>query len=370
MSKELNEVLQKNGKEFVEAAYKLCFDREADEAGLRAYEHALNSGTSKEKIIFELRMSDEGINQNAFIDDFSIHEITTKELLSFKGDKFITACYLAILGRLPDEEGLLHHTKSLATGAFTKLGVIKIFAESEEGVNRNTHIKDYDKEVSRAEFKEKFFKNKDYKEFEIKVSTEKQIQITFKELNNLRQETRKIMHNESLEAMSEILKDEVFEDTDITINKLENEETHFEYLANLIDLKSKKSLLDLCANDDKWLSFSNNNDLTKVLVKEDPLSFICDAVASSYDVITILDTIVKYKDEYIYKLLSNSKRVLNDDGIMVIRLLGDKKVNVVKEMIEEIYTDTRVISLDNMANIKDDGDITILIAYKEKEVKR
>ena len=52
MSKELNEVLQKNGKEFVEAAYKLCFDREADEAGLRAYEHALNSGTSKEKIIY------------------------------------------------------------------------------------------------------------------------------------------------------------------------------------------------------------------------------------------------------------------------------------------------------------------------------
>ena len=104
-------------------------------------------------------------------------------------------------------------------------------------------------------------------------------------------------------------------------------------------------------------------------MKEDPLSFICDAVASSYDVITILDTIVKYKDEYIYKLLGNSKRVLNDDGILVIRLLGDKKVNVVKEVIEEIYTDTRVISLDDMANIKDGGDITILIAHKEKEVK-
>lgn len=129
----LTKLLELESEKYIKEAYRSVLSREADVDGLKGYLRALNNGMSRERILFELRVSDEGILEAVNFLGFNIHQIEITRLLQLEGNSFIEAAYLAILGRTVDESGRNCYLEGLNSGALSKLDVLHELRCSEEG---------------------------------------------------------------------------------------------------------------------------------------------------------------------------------------------------------------------------------------------
>ncbi|WP_052756377.1 class I SAM-dependent methyltransferase [Lysobacter capsici] len=62
------------------------------------------------------------------------------ELMAYSDEAFVENAYMAILRRMPDEQGGLTITNALRSGALTKIGVLGSLRWSDEGMLHQTHI--------------------------------------------------------------------------------------------------------------------------------------------------------------------------------------------------------------------------------------
>ena len=175
-----------DGEQFVSETYDRVLGRQADPGGLMHHLDLLNCGVSKLEIIRRMRFSQEGRLADVKVDGLRVRlamqklskaplvgqlfnslsggsagssaefngqtpsvlaAIDPRNLLPLHGQRFITAVYLQILGREPDEEGLLHHLSLLEEGV-TQLEIIKKIWLSEEGRKAGVTIPRLDKLLS------------------------------------------------------------------------------------------------------------------------------------------------------------------------------------------------------------------------------
>ncbi len=138
-----------NNEAYVQAVYRYIMGREADADGLLNWLNAMGAGMTREMIFFGLRMSDEGRRHNTPISDFDMKEISLEQLMSYDGELFIEAVYLALIGRNADESGKGTYLNAMAAGQWDKLDVIGILQDSAEGRKMHVKIPGYEQAVMR-----------------------------------------------------------------------------------------------------------------------------------------------------------------------------------------------------------------------------
>ena len=136
----LNELMQEDGEDFVEAAYMALLKRRPDAIGGRIYQRALLSGTTKLQILYELSKSDEclraggevrgladacaseGLSDNRNVPTSipppdALHIKRAEQLLQINDDgKLIEVAYWVLLKRGPDSNGVANYLERLSSG--------------------------------------------------------------------------------------------------------------------------------------------------------------------------------------------------------------------------------------------------------------
>lgn len=130
-------ILFQNGEEFIKACYLFFFGREAEEEGLRAHVELLNLGLSKEGFLYYFSKTKEFHhrfplkNINFYKKEYLKYQWDIGSVLQYNGWKFIEHCYMDLLERKPDEDGMYQYSKMLATG-MPKEAIVYLFISSEE----------------------------------------------------------------------------------------------------------------------------------------------------------------------------------------------------------------------------------------------
>lgn len=140
----LRNLLSLDGETFVKSVYWNILLREADREGTLSHVNALEHGMSKERMIFEMRVSEEGFLKEVPFDHFNIHEIEIERLLPLENDKFLDTAYIAILGRMADEEGKKTYLENMNKGTMDKIDVLFALRYSEEGKELGVDVKGLD----------------------------------------------------------------------------------------------------------------------------------------------------------------------------------------------------------------------------------
>ncbi len=135
----IHEFLVYDDAEFVRNAYLGILKREPDEVGFDANVSALRRGGSKEQILQDLMMSEEG--RAAGIEVGGLARINNElekkhvyhrdDFLFYDGDEFIHNAYRGLLHRSADEAGFDAHQKYLAGGGFKEIVLAKLCASEE-----------------------------------------------------------------------------------------------------------------------------------------------------------------------------------------------------------------------------------------------
>lgn len=144
----IDNILQKSGRDFVNAVYKLLFQREADDEGIQFYVSLIEKGTSKEEIITTLAHTSEaqekGTTQKVLDELITLSQKQSKpvrdssnvnSILALTGDEFITASFEKILKRRSDSDGFNYYLRRLESG-FSKEEILSDFINSKEAKNK------------------------------------------------------------------------------------------------------------------------------------------------------------------------------------------------------------------------------------------
>jgi hypothetical protein len=149
----LSELLEPEGAEFVDRAFRGILGRRPDPEAEKAYLRQLEAGVSKRQVIVEIRRSDEGRKRGVSISGFEdlaymlVQPASTiEELLSQNGIAFLSCAYQTILGRMPDSKGFQFYASRLRSG-LSKYEVIAELKCSAEGKGRDSSCVGLDQAV-------------------------------------------------------------------------------------------------------------------------------------------------------------------------------------------------------------------------------
>ena len=141
ISKEqINSILRLEGKEFVDAAYQAVLGREADLGGSNNYIQAMEKGMSKARILFDLRVSDEGFNKGEQLEGLKISVIDLNQLLRFEDKSFVEVACLAMLGKTGDAAVIDEYLGKLRRGERAKNEIISDLKNTDEGKQTGTQV--------------------------------------------------------------------------------------------------------------------------------------------------------------------------------------------------------------------------------------
>jgi hypothetical protein len=149
----VQELLQKNGAELVQAAYLAILGRNADTSGMKHYTQRLAAGDPKEQVLIDLRRDPEGKAYAARIE--GLDELVARsapaapatapkptatvqhvnDLFALHGADFLRAAYLAILKREADADGLERYLDVLRSGRSRSLVLKELAASAEARAN-------------------------------------------------------------------------------------------------------------------------------------------------------------------------------------------------------------------------------------------
>ena len=88
------------GADFIRACYRDLLRRSPDEDGLAAHLRALEKGTARERLYYEIRVSPEGCRVRVPVSGLSVGSVRAKDLLRQDGAPFVDAVYLALGAQL------------------------------------------------------------------------------------------------------------------------------------------------------------------------------------------------------------------------------------------------------------------------------
>ena len=127
----LAELMRLEGEDFVWTAYRLILHREADAEGLSSHLRAMEQGASREQLLLSLRVSPEGMLAGEAISGFRMKNIAAATLLQYNDEAFVTAIWLAMLGRTPDPTELSANLSTLVKGTSREYVLASVAASSE-----------------------------------------------------------------------------------------------------------------------------------------------------------------------------------------------------------------------------------------------
>lgn len=130
-------ILAKDGEDFIKNCYRMFFDREADESGLQAHLKLLEDGMPKAGFLYyfseteEFQHRFELKNINYYKKEYLKYQWDVSGVLQYDGWQFVEHCFRDLLNRMPDETGMFAYTKLLYEG-MPKEGIVYLFISSEE----------------------------------------------------------------------------------------------------------------------------------------------------------------------------------------------------------------------------------------------
>ncbi len=134
-----DELMSKDGEEFISIVYEKLLHREAKE-GLQHFMPLLAGGKmSKADIIADVGLSEEGIKNDVFVEGNRPDSINAKALIRLDNEQFLRQTYRWILGREPDEYGFNAHLNNLISGK-NKILVLYDIRNSPEGKKRGIRL--------------------------------------------------------------------------------------------------------------------------------------------------------------------------------------------------------------------------------------
>lgn len=126
-----------SNEQFIDTLYQTLFDREADLEGKTGWLNQLNSGTSKDEVMYGFFNAQEFTN---LANSFGVTPIRDEDQLNAYGttgiDGFVNRFYTLVLNRTPDENGFNDWTTQLANGTKAGGDIAKGFFTSQEYLNR------------------------------------------------------------------------------------------------------------------------------------------------------------------------------------------------------------------------------------------
>ena len=132
-------LLYKDGEEFIKACYRYFFDRDADEGGFNANLALLNSGMSKEGMIYSFAISEE-FKGNKPVRSFELYRNEylkyawdVSGLLAYDDYEFLTKCFESLWCKLPTDKQMHDIAWNYYSG-LPKEGVLYLFAASDENL--------------------------------------------------------------------------------------------------------------------------------------------------------------------------------------------------------------------------------------------
>lgn len=130
-------ILEREREDFINACYRLFFEREAEAEGMAAHIKLLDSGMSKPGMLYyfseteEFQHRFELKNINYYKKDYLKYQWDVSGVLQYDGWQFVEHCFRDLLNRMPDETGMFSYTKLLYEG-MPKEGIVYLFISSEE----------------------------------------------------------------------------------------------------------------------------------------------------------------------------------------------------------------------------------------------
>jgi len=133
----LLQLLQLDGSEFLQQAYRVVLGREADPTGLRDRLQVLDAGGSKSQILADLRCDPEGL---AYASSFSglddwiklvQQQASVWDLLALNGEMFLIGAYVALFRREPDVHGFQRYLELMQSGASRTFVLMELFNSPE-----------------------------------------------------------------------------------------------------------------------------------------------------------------------------------------------------------------------------------------------
>ncbi|MBL8349995.1 MAG: DUF4214 domain-containing protein [Burkholderiaceae bacterium] len=145
VARSLDDLLARDGADFVRAAYRTLLRRDPDPGGLVAYLTRLNQGVSKQQLLDELRASPEGRSCDVRLDGWvgmpgmAPGEDALDRLLCLRGETFVRQAYRLLLDREADAEGLRFYSQQIERGVAAGRVLAEI-ASSDEYLRRNKPV--------------------------------------------------------------------------------------------------------------------------------------------------------------------------------------------------------------------------------------
>lgn len=375
--RKLQTILSMEKSEFIKNVYHALLKREADKDGFNTYLNALENGMYRERMIFEIRMSAEGIAQNQAISGLKIPEIEISRLLELDGDNFVEGAYIAILGRSSDQNGKLYYVDRLKSGAISKEEIIYSIRKSEEGQNIGIQVLGLNKAYIVRKVKKmilqipfigriiRVVKNKHRTNGEVnailghvEVQTgdlsnridriQNSTQDFDKRLNEVQQEVEKL----EMELIAERIKNQIINKvtTGTTYKSFEDEmrgsreeiKQRLKIYSNVIDNVKKHNgnrifALDLGCGRGEWLELLKEEfdidamgvDLDESMleacdrrglnvVKCDLLTYLKNAHSNSVDIITMFQVVEHLPVNILLEALNECSRVLRNGGVCIL----------------------------------------------------
>ena len=357
MNKEFVELLNLDNETFVKEVYKRILNRDADENGFNNYLTHLNKGMSKERVIFDLRTSEEGLKANTLVEGLKLKEIDANSLLRYDDEQFVAASYLAILGRPVDIEGLNSVLKSLSENKRTKAEIIKELLQSPEGQNNGIKVKGLGLALRKEKIKNYISpkkiitKNETPMDSETVLKLQKRIRELENEVNDVTKKNifyKEMVISEGTAELYEAYKNESYEEVESEV---------LDIILNNIVAEEGNVILDLYSGSGCWLSKLEKYEAIGIekinilkenhlsIVNADPFVFLNNAFGDNYDAITIINKYNYLSKNYRKLLIKEVYRCLKKNGQLLVCVNNDDKNKMLYE-IKDTFENTRDIEID------------------------
>ena len=346
----MEDLVALNDEQFVREVYLVLFRREADEGGLQNNIDLLSRGVmSRDEIVFQLRMSPEGVNQDVPLKGLHIKSMPIEEIKRFDSKNFTVAAYMTLLGRTPGIEEIVESERMQNEG-LDKEEILSFIEKSHPEETVGVEIVQKEEEPQKKGFFDSFKVEKTIKEeklfiykgldekdeysgvfmyrlkqVEDKVAAlERQISALMEEIERLRNEASSLSFPISAPLTEKQWK--------VVGTVLDGREIHSVLDVNSASFvfarKMKEKGADVVVVRNK---INKEEDMNFVVSNSDTVSFLENVESNTYDLISYLSTVEGIAAASLKRVLMHSYEALKEDGILMIRVNNGRLASLKQE---------------------------------------
>ena len=397
---DIRDIISLDDKKFIDTIFEVFLNRSPNNNDINHYRSLLNNNVSKERIIYEILSSIEGVNFNQRVIGLDLKSIEASRFYLFPKYTLIHGLFLALLGRTPDiKEDEYYNT--LLDNDYSIYKLVRGIKNSDEGKQQNTKVNG----LLIAELKNRIKKllgiNK------TNVDSKNNISNT----NNSHDLDDNVVFDLLYDKVKNSYLNAEISHDNYLVDDFKKSDEYIRYISNSSDVKgydvsvldevfskyvdvdNKVSVLNLGCDNDKWLEYfkkydlyclgiDNNNDNVKKCLdkgfnvdRADYCNYIKNVHSSSIDVIIVSHVLEHLNISETLMLLNECYRVLRKGGLLLAETNNIENkhnmehynldiVNRIPSKLMSIIFDN--IGVNDVRILSDEQDIVDYIVYGVK----